>query len=169
MVGIDFSSIPAVWKDCTGYSPRFASEQVEGYVGLPGTAFSTTTWVEFTSPQLREALFHEATHYVDRALYQLAVGKHLVSEVSLGASKPATNGRFKTSRCVSVQLRPFDQGLHAIFADLIPSILTDQRTGSRRSSCFSRAMPSFSAVCAFQPDRAISFFARGAGGRAGWF
>ena len=78
MSGILFSSIPSVWKDCSGYSPRFASEQVEGYVGLPGEAFSTTSWVPFTSPQLRESLFREATHYVDRALYQLVVGKNLV-------------------------------------------------------------------------------------------
>lgn len=80
MAGIPFSSIPTVWKDCTGYSPRFASEQVETYVNMPATAFSTSTWVPFTSPQLREALFHEATHYVDRALYQIVVGKHLVSQ-----------------------------------------------------------------------------------------
>jgi hypothetical protein len=79
MAGIMFSSIPTVWKDCTGYSPRFASEQVENYVGVPSAAFTTTAWVSFSSPQLREALFHEATHYVDRALYQLVVGKHLVS------------------------------------------------------------------------------------------
>ncbi len=80
MAGIPFSSISTVWKDCTGYSPRFASEQIEGYVGLPADAFSTSAWVPFASPQLREALFHEATHYVDRALYQLVVGKDLVSE-----------------------------------------------------------------------------------------
>jgi hypothetical protein len=80
MAGILFNSIPVVWKDCTGYSPRFASEQLEGYVGLPSAAFSSTTaWAPFTSPLLREALFHEATHYVDRALYQLVVGKYLVS------------------------------------------------------------------------------------------
>ncbi len=79
MAAIDFNLIPTVWKDCTGYSPRFASEQVEGYVGLPPTAFSTKTWVPFTSPQLKEALFHEAAHYVDRSLYQLVVGKQLVS------------------------------------------------------------------------------------------
>lgn len=83
MAGILFSSIPIVWKDCTGYSPNFASEQVEGYVGLPSAAFSTTTWVPFTSPQLREALFHEVSHYVDRALYQLVTGKHLVSQGQL--------------------------------------------------------------------------------------
>ena len=80
MAAIDFNLIPIVWKDCTGYSPRFASEQVEGYVGLPPAAFSTTSWVPFTSPQLREALFHEVVHFVDRSLYQLVVGKQLVSE-----------------------------------------------------------------------------------------
>jgi hypothetical protein len=83
MAGIDFQLIPVVWKDCLGYSPRFASEQVEKYVGLPAGAFptsiTTTGWVPFTSPQLREALFHEASHYVDRSLYQLVVGKALVS------------------------------------------------------------------------------------------
>jgi hypothetical protein len=79
MAGILFSSIPLVWKDCTGYARRFASEQIERYVGLPPSAFSTTSWASFTSPQLREALFNEASHYVDRALYQLAVGKQLVS------------------------------------------------------------------------------------------
>src|SRR5580692_6870266 len=60
-----------------------------------------------------------------------------MSSLSLGASKPATNGRVKTSRCVSVQLRPCDQWLHANFADLIPSILMEQRRGSQQSSCFS--------------------------------
>lgn len=79
MAGIVFSSIPTVWKDCTGYSSSFASEQIEHYVGLPAAAFSTVSWVSFTSPQLREALFYEATHYVDRALYQLVVGKQLVN------------------------------------------------------------------------------------------
>jgi hypothetical protein len=80
MAGIPFNSIPVVWKDCTGYSPRFASEQLEGYVALPPEAFSSTRApTPFSSPQLREALFHEATHYVDRALYQLVVGKHLIS------------------------------------------------------------------------------------------
>src|SRR5436309_7602196 len=84
MAGIDFQLIPVVWKDCLGYSPRFASEQVEKYVGLPPEAFPTSIttkgWVTFVSPQLREALFHEASHYVDRSLYQLVVGKALVSD-----------------------------------------------------------------------------------------
>ena len=75
-----FNSIPTVWKDCLGYSPRFASEQIEKYVGLSDTAFSTPNWVKFISPQLREALFHEANHFVDRGLYQLVVGKALVNE-----------------------------------------------------------------------------------------
>jgi hypothetical protein len=89
------------------------------------------------------------------------------TSMSLGASKPATNGRFKTSRCVSVQLRPFDQGLHAIFADLIPSILTDQRTGSsnhlvfpgrcllfRQSVLFSLIVPSH-----FSPEEPVGALA----------
>jgi len=79
MAGINFALIPTVWRDCTGYSPTFASEQIEGYVGLPAAAFSTTNWVPFSSPRLRESLFHEANHYIDRGLYQLVVGKHLVS------------------------------------------------------------------------------------------
>src|SRR5262245_19731888 len=83
MAGIDFASIPTAWKDCAGFHPVFASEQIEGYIGLPAEAFSTTTWVPFTSPHLREPLFHEAVHYVDRALYQLVVGKTLVSEGKL--------------------------------------------------------------------------------------
>lgn len=80
MAAISFDLIPTVWKDCTGYAPRFASEQIEGYVGLPAGAFATTDWVDFISPLLREALFREASHYVDRSLYQLVVGKGLVSE-----------------------------------------------------------------------------------------
>jgi hypothetical protein len=79
MAGINFLLIPTVWKDCTGYSQSFASEQIEVTVGLPAAAFATTAWVPFTSPRLREALFHEASHYIDRALYHLIVGKHLVS------------------------------------------------------------------------------------------
>src|SRR4051794_36342850 len=80
MAAIDFATIPIVWKDCLGYSPRFASEQIEGFVGLPAAAFSTSEWVPFTSPQLREALFYESSHFVDRSIYQLMVGKALVSQ-----------------------------------------------------------------------------------------
>ena len=80
MAGIDFSLIGVTWRDCTGYTKSFASEQIESYVNLPFTAFTTQRWAPFGSPQLREALFHEANHYVDRSLYQLVVGKGLVSE-----------------------------------------------------------------------------------------
>lgn len=80
MVGIDFSSIPVSWKDCTGYSRLFASEQIETFVQLPFSAFTTQHWNTFISPQLKEALFHEIQHYVDRSLYHLIVGKGMVCD-----------------------------------------------------------------------------------------
>jgi hypothetical protein len=80
MAAIDFSLIAGAWKDCTGYANAFASEQIESYVNLPFAAFKTQHWTLFTSPQLKEALFHEANHYIDRSLYQLVVGKCLVSD-----------------------------------------------------------------------------------------
>ncbi len=80
MAAIDFSLIGVTWKDCTGYINTFASEQIEAYVNLPFAAFTTQQWTAFSSPRLREALFHEANHYLDRSLYQLVVGKDLVSK-----------------------------------------------------------------------------------------
>lgn len=80
MAGIDFTAIPASWKDCTGYSSRFPSEEIEAYVPLPFSGFTTKNWAPFVSPRLKEALFHEIQHYIDRSLYHLIVGKWMVCE-----------------------------------------------------------------------------------------
>ncbi len=75
MAGLDFSTIALSWKDCTGHHSMFPSEQVETYVYLPFSSFTTQRWELFTSPRLKGALFYEAQHYIDRSIYHLITGK----------------------------------------------------------------------------------------------
>ena len=54
MAGMDFTSIPVSWKDCTGYSSRFPSEAIETYVPIPFSGFTTQAWAPFVSPRLKD-------------------------------------------------------------------------------------------------------------------
>jgi hypothetical protein len=76
--GIDFSILPASWRNCTGFCEHFASERVERYVSFPAAGYNTQSPTPFVSPILSEPLFFEARHYTDRALYHLIVGKWMV-------------------------------------------------------------------------------------------
>ena len=81
--GLDFGMVPVSWKDCTGYAQNFASERIENFVTFPAAGYSTSTWADFTSPRLKESLFYEIQHYVDRSLYHLIVGKWMVCSGAL--------------------------------------------------------------------------------------
>jgi hypothetical protein len=58
----------------------FPSEQIESFVHLPFSSFTTQSWSTFISPRLKEALFYEAQHYIDRSIYHLIIGKWMVCE-----------------------------------------------------------------------------------------
>jgi len=80
MAGMDLNTIAFSWKDCTGYAPMFPSEQIESFVHLPFSSFTTRNWSTFVSPRLKDALFYEAQHYIDRSIYHLITGKWMVCE-----------------------------------------------------------------------------------------
>lgn len=80
MAGMNFSNIAVSWKDCIGHASIYPSQYIESYVYLKFDTFSTKDWQSFSSPRLKEALFYEAQHYIDRSIYHLVTGKWLISE-----------------------------------------------------------------------------------------
>src|ERR1051325_11246047 len=77
-----FEHVVLALRDCTGASEWFLHDFIAKRIALPVYEITTTRAKPVSHPQLKDIIFAEAQHFVNRAVYHLAVGKRLIQSGS---------------------------------------------------------------------------------------
>lgn len=75
MLPISIDILGSSWGRCSGYTDHYASEHIENYITIPADGFESSKGTLITAPKLKNSLFGEAQHYLDRAIYQICLSK----------------------------------------------------------------------------------------------
>lgn len=79
MTGLPIPNVVQGFKDCGGVPPQFMHDFMQRMTALRLEDLKTTKFEEFGHPELKEVYFAEAQHFINRALYHLALGKRLIT------------------------------------------------------------------------------------------